>query len=103
MVRGADSSQLFLEVVSDFMPVFVAGCAKLDPLASKLFRAVVGAVIDEEIPFVEVFIVGEDEAFVSTFAEVFLDPVEFVGPCGRVSPWGCGEDVGIELFRQEME
>lgn len=102
MTRGADSGQL-LEVVSDFKPVFVARGAELDPFAGELIGAVIWAVIDEEVALIEMFIVGEDEAFVGGVAEVFLDPIKFVGPCGGVVPWGGGEDVGIEFFCQEME
>lgn len=64
--------------------------------ALKLVRTIFRTIVDQKITSVEVFVVGEDEAFIDGFTEMALDPNQLIRLRGRVSPGGCGKHVGIE-------
>lgn len=73
---------------------------KMDPFSFKIPGAVVGAVVYEVIPEVEVLVVREDQPFTGGFAQIFFYPQQLVNP-GRLVIPGCrGEDVGVEPLRK---
>ena len=58
----------------------------MDMVALKLTGSVGGAVIDKVIPFVQVFIMTQNQAFVTGFGQVPLYPPDFINPGGGIAP-----------------
>ena len=75
----------------------------MNPFAGENVGAVFVTVIDEVRSSEAFLVMAQDEAFGKIRVHILLDPVQLVGPGGRVVPWCRGKNMDIVLLAEFVD